>query len=1711
MAELNTNDILKEYNKFLQADTSPPQEEEDQQQSPQTAEPQTPTDIQAPVLNANSIQKEYDKFVTDTPSKSVWKTISDYADASISTAWSQSSQAMSSLLLEDEFSKLDSAKGQYSKGDYAYDVFKYSFLPGIAGRIKQKELFERYRTNTTHADNYQNNPEYKEKIDQLEANLLEKKDSTIGAKQRKLQEKFDRLGYNDLNENVVQGFASTASFIPFAIATYATKNPKVLETYIGLMGLQSKGLAYSDAIDRGADHSTALSNSNVNGVIESALGRVGFGPNSKFMRNFISRNDTAMKQMLKQAPINVLTELAAENATTLLQETSGLLHGIQTELKVALDNQDNPEYTGSSVGELVYDYFQATTIATLVGTGGTLATTGAIKYTGDTLSTMAQAGIKKGGEFLEAHNTVVKNVERSNRVLDRLTLDPLDEKSFQEFINNESYLDHIAREIITLDLDHNGPKVKKPEFPRMDKPITPRSLLQKRIDPDFEIMKGELLMSLDSKSETKIPINYMGRKNDPSNYKSTDDILVALQENGFLPFEDPGKPSELSFQEVFDILSDNSPNNEFLENRVRFEETYDIAMEKFLNQQKEALNPNQIRSKNRLKRDDVVDSLSRLEDRGIVFEDSNGDYRITRSTDEQVPLTMSTLPVTLQDVVENINMEDPSLLDEQAEFQAGIESGRFVEIMNVPKRSKRGVIVDDPDPINSFEYNDLEGFFDFWERQVDIKLANKWAHWEKIIRGVIKELGIEGVEDQYRKMGLDPDKRAFEVQVQADIFQGPVAETSKFISKDMLPKLVKHLDENNISTDQFDLFLYAQHARERNNFIVEQNEQELLSLQQLEERTPKQEKRIEKLQEKIQSASGSGMTTQKAQDILSDIGINVMEDGTMVATSEVGQAYLDGYQRFVDPLLNTKRDAYRESGLVNENQIDDWNERYRYYVPLKGFADDTLDQLGLPQKASPNKLINSAFTTPKTIEKKARGRESLAMSPLTQTINDVIAAKIYQQKNRVAQAAGEFALAFPQSELYEVSKANLFDTAYSWGENGKNPDSAKILFKQNGQSYALTIKNEKLAVPFTNMDHSAKEFLFRTARPITRYLSYINTSLDPEFIMNNFLRDVQTGYFNLLSERDRGDGRMEDISLMAKEEVAKKFNGKNLFLMAKRFIQFERARNAKNNIERDKYDYRIVEAFKKAGGQTGFLDQKTLEERAKEIQNLMDIYEGDLKANAKKTFVTAANVIEDTNFAVENAARLVAFEIYVDAKGGLDKVTGADLDRAASLAKNLTVNFNRGGTATGALNSFYLFFNASIQGTANVFRGATTERKQQIFAGLASVGVASTIYNVLASGEDEDGELFWNKISDFDKATGYIFMFPGIENIDGELQFKKYGVSGRGKKYFVIDEKGKERPIGIKIPMPYGYAFFHNLGRIFTEVSLSRLLPNYSKDIPKAGLELSQSLIANYSPIGFDNTENVYKNLAKTFTPDALGPIPTKPALELLMNRDFFGAPIYFENFPGQNKPSSWHENNKTSDWIEWSTKRMNEATGGTEFASGAVDIDPSIIQYTIDYLTGGLGRLAGRTERLLLSDEEVTLSQKPFIRRLAVTTRDVTDTSEFFDNYIKLTDIQAQYRDSFDSVDDGDEWLDKNYPWARNLINTQSERLTKRTGNRSLLNDVKKRIDEFKDEATDIRNEYYESDREEYYKRLDKLKLSQNAYYQSVNKIIEEEKESQD
>jgi hypothetical protein len=56
---------------------------------------------------------------------------------------------------------------------------------------------------------------------------------------------------------------------------------------------------------------------------------------------------------------------------------------------------------------------------------------------------------------------------------------------------------------------------------------------------------------------------------------------------------------------------------------------------------------------------------------------------------------------------------------------------------------------------------------------------------------------------------------------------------------------------------------------------------------------------------------------------------------------------------------------------------------------------------------------------------------------------------------------------------------------------------------------------------------------------------------------------------------------------------------------------------------------------------------------------------------------------------MENAIRLAAYKV------GLDK--GMSKEQAASLAKNLTVNFNKKGQISNQMGAWYAFFNAAVR------------------------------------------------------------------------------------------------------------------------------------------------------------------------------------------------------------------------------------------------------------------------------------------------------------------------------------------------------------------------------------------------------------------------------
>lgn len=90
----------------------------------------------------------------------------------------------------------------------------------------------------------------------------------------------------------------------------------------------------------------------------------------------------------------------------------------------------------------------------------------------------------------------------------------------------------------------------------------------------------------------------------------------------------------------------------------------------------------------------------------------------------------------------------------------------------------------------------------------------------------------------------------------------------------------------------------------------------------------------------------------------------------------------------------------------------------------------------------------------------------------------------------------------------------------------------------------------------------------------------------------------------------------------------------------------------------------------------------------------------------------------------ENTSRFATFLASLD--------QGKSLLVAIDEAKNVTVNFNRRGTATRPLGMFYVFFNASVQGAAQIARVAFKNRKRfaKVVASLAAPGSSTACYSI---------------------------------------------------------------------------------------------------------------------------------------------------------------------------------------------------------------------------------------------------------------------------------------------------------------------------------------------------------------------------------------------
>ena len=139
---------------------------------------------------------------------------------------------------------------------------------------------------------------------------------------------------------------------------------------------------------------------------------------------------------------------------------------------------------------------------------------------------------------------------------------------------------------------------------------------------------------------------------------------------------------------------------------------------------------------------------------------------------------------------------------------------------------------------------------------------------------------------------------------------------------------------------------------------------------------------------------------------------------------------------------------------------------------------------------------------------------------------------------------------------------------------------------------------------------------------------------------------------------------------------------------------------------------------------------------------------------------------------IENSYRLAAFHAATKALSGERDPAKieANKKRVATMARELTVDFNAKGQQTDQYSSVFLFFNPSVQGTRNFLRtyggrSADPNAKgwnkltapQKFAIGMIGASTAFAAAMRQAMGEDDDGEDRWDKVPAWMKATSIVF------------------------------------------------------------------------------------------------------------------------------------------------------------------------------------------------------------------------------------------------------------------------------------------------------------------------------------------------------------------
>jgi hypothetical protein len=782
-----------------------------------------------------------------------------------------------------------------------------------------------------------------------------------------------------------------------------------------------------------------------------------------------------------------------------------------------------------------------------------------------------------------------------------------------------------------------------------------------------------------------------------------------------------------------------------------------------------------------------------------------------------------------------------------------------------------------------------------------------------------KMIDMRDVQDEIeRQLGrsIDDLQNVYRME---NLMHGKTADRIESFRVKLVEPLKAAVKATGLSQDAVDKYLWAKHAKERNA-------------------------KIRAIRPGVDD--GSGMTDAEA-------------DAQLASYTPEQLASLEAVSRRVEAVRRASLQTLVEAGQLTAEAAQAIQSSYSHYVPLRGKDGEGEERVG-------GRGTGQGISAGSPGVQRALGRKTPPKNILAELVGDGERAIVQAGKAEVGRSLLRLVLSYPNPGLWSLEPVVLEPkfseaTGEVYLSIGTPDDAETVIVKHNGKPYRVQIKHPRLVEALKNTGVTGTEWAVKYIGWVNRWFSAVFTRFNPGFVPVNLARDLLQGASGLYAE------------LGAKSAGVVLANWRAAFAASYRDSRGQRGDSTIADDKKAMVDW--AREFAEQGGKTGYTameDSDTLQQKIEDsmlpIADVVRKHKGNPIPVLAQVFERSDTLqwIEDVNDGVENALRIATY-------AHLRKDKGWSKQRAATYAKEMTVNFNRKGMAGSFINSLYLFFNAAVQGSRRTLQLMNHPKVRVMLGGLAMGQFAFAMALGMQTFGDDDDETLWEKIPDHAKRRGFIIPL-GFDD-DGTARY-------------------------ISIPMPFGFNVFPATGGYLANY----LSPNWRGRMGDSPIKHGTEAMAYMTSTAIDAVSPVPVGEEGWFQPTLV-----RLYTNLERNKDDLGRRIRpSEDFSEFDLPRAALYTPGTPESLVLIAKGLNRLGGGDDLtppklAPSFTDVSPNDLEYLLGQFTGGPGTVLLQSTRAAtreLAIGDMASFDIPVVRAVSGGVRpEQREAARFYDN----------------------------------------------------------------------------------------------------------------